>query len=76
MRAIVMHKTEDPSVLKLQSLPRFIAKPGYVLICIKVFGLNRSKVFTRQDHSFGVTFPRVLDIEAAGEVENALGAKF
>ena len=76
MRAIVMHETGGPSVLKLQSLPRPTAKPGHVLIRIKAFGLNRSEVFTRQGHSPGVTFPRVLGIEAAGEVEDAPGAEF
>jgi len=76
MRAIVMHETGGPSVLKLQSLPRPTAKSGHVLIRIKAFGLNRSEVFTRQGHSPGVTFPRVLGIEAAGEVEDAPGAEF
>lgn len=76
MRAVVMHETGGPSVLTLQSLPRPTAKPGDVLIRIKAFGLNRSQVFTRQGHSPGVTFPRVLGIEAAGEVEDAPGAEF
>ena len=33
-------------------------------------------MFTRQGHSPGVTFPRVLGIEAVGEVATAPGGEF
>ena len=38
-----------------------------MLIRIRAAGLNRSE-FTRQGHSPSVKFPRVLGIEAVGEV--------
>ena len=76
MRAILMHEIGSPSVLKLQTRPRPVAEAGHVLIRIKAFGLNRSEMFTRQGHSPGVTFPRILGIEATGEVESAPGAEF
>jgi NADPH:quinone reductase-like Zn-dependent oxidoreductase len=41
------------------------------LIRVKAFGLNRSEMFTRQGHSPGVKFPRVLGIECVGTVEAA-----
>ena len=44
-----------------------------MLIRIKAFGLNRSEMFTRQGHSPTVQFPRILGIEAAGIIEEALG---
>jgi NADPH:quinone reductase-like Zn-dependent oxidoreductase len=47
-----------------------------VLIRIKAFGLNRSELFTRQGHSPGVKFPRILGIEACGLVENSPGGQF
>jgi NADPH:quinone reductase-like Zn-dependent oxidoreductase len=47
-----------------------------VLIRVKAFGINRSEMFTRQGHSPGVKFPRVLGIEAAGVVEEAPGGEF
>jgi len=50
--------------------------PGWVLIRVKAFGLNRSELFTRQGHSPGVEFPRVLGIEAVGTVEEAPGGEF
>jgi NADPH:quinone reductase-like Zn-dependent oxidoreductase len=49
---------------------------GQVLIRVKAFGLNRSELFTRQGHSPGVKFPRVLGIEAVGVVEEAPGGEF
>ena len=50
-------------------------KAGWVLIRIKAFGLNRSELFTRQGHSPGVKFPRILGIEATGLVEEAPGGE-
>jgi NADPH:quinone reductase-like Zn-dependent oxidoreductase len=38
------------------------------LIRIHAAGLNRSELFTRQGHSPSVKFPRVLGIEAVGQV--------
>ena len=37
---------------------------------------HRSELFTRQGHSPGVEFPRVLGIEAVGAVEEAPGGEF
>ena len=48
--------------------PRPQAEQGRVLVRIRAAGLNRSELFTRQGHSPGVQFPRVLGIEAVGEV--------
>lgn len=48
------------------------AKPGRVLIKVKAFGLNRSELFTRQGHSPGVEFPRVLGIEVSLEISHDL----
>ena len=45
------------------------------MIRVKAFGLNRSELFTRQGHSPGVKFPRVLGIEAVGVIEAAPGGE-
>jgi NADPH:quinone reductase-like Zn-dependent oxidoreductase len=76
MKAAVIRKPGGPDVLKIENIP--IPKPqkGWVLIRVKAFGLNRSELFTRQGHSPGVEFPRVLGIEAAGIVEEAPGGEF
>jgi NADPH:quinone reductase-like Zn-dependent oxidoreductase len=76
MRAAVIYKAGGPEALKLETRP--IPKPGVgqVLIRIKAFGLNRSELFTRQGHSPGVAFPRILGIEGVGVVEEAPGNEF
>ena len=68
MKAVVIRKPGGPEVLKLETLPVPTPKPGWVLIRVRAFGLNRSELFTRQGHSPNVPFPRVLGIEAVGEV--------
>ena len=65
-----------PEVLKLETRPVPVPVRGQVLIQVKAFGLNRSELFTRQGHSLGVPFPRVLGIEAVGLVESAPGNEF
>ncbi|KAK4542986.1 hypothetical protein LTR36_005984 [Oleoguttula mirabilis] len=76
MKAAVIYEAGGPEVLKLEQRP--IPKPeaGWVLIRVKAFGLNRSELFTRQGHSPGVAFPRILGIEATGLVEEAPGGEF
>ncbi|TFY68520.1 hypothetical protein EVJ58_g973 [Rhodofomes roseus] len=48
-------------------------KEGHVLIRVKAYGLNRSELFTRQGHSPGIQFPRVLGIECVGVVKDVGG---
>jgi NADPH:quinone reductase-like Zn-dependent oxidoreductase len=71
MKAVVIHHAGGPEVLQIEERPVPAAKPGWVLIRVRSFGLNRSELFTRQGHSPGVRFPRILGIEAAGEVGEA-----
>ena len=75
MKAVVIERPGPPEVLSLQERPVPEPKPGWVLIRIRAFGLNRSELFTRQGHSPAVTFPRILGIEAVGEVVAAPGTE-
>jgi len=68
MKAVVIRQAGGPEVLNLETMPVPTPKPGWVLIRVRAFGLNRSELFTRQGHSPNVPFPRVLGIEAVGEV--------
>lgn len=68
MKAVVIREAGGPEVLKIETMPVPEPKPGWVLIRVRAFGLNRSELFTRQGHSPNVPFPRVLGIEAVGEV--------
>src|SRR5215471_20593498 len=76
MKAAVIHEPGGPEVHKIESRPVPTPKTGEVLIRVKAFGLNRSELFTRQGLSPGVTFPRILGIEAVGLVEEAPGGEF
>jgi NADPH:quinone reductase-like Zn-dependent oxidoreductase len=76
MKAVVIHETGGPEVLKIENQPIPTPRAGEVLIQVKAFGLNRSELFTRQGHSPGVKFPRVLGIEAVGIVQHAPGNEF
>lgn len=76
MKAVVMHAPGGPEVLRVEQRPIPQAGPGQVLVRVEAFGLNRSELFTRQGHSPGVEFPRVLGIEAVGTVAQAPGGEF
>lgn len=71
MQAIVVEKPGSPEVLQLKEIPRPAPQPGWVLIEVKAFGLNRAELFTRRGESPGVEFPRVLGIECVGIVVEA-----
>ena len=76
MKAVVIYQAGGPEVLKIESRPIPAPSAGQVLIHVKATGVNRSELFTRQGHSPGVKFPRVLGIEAVGVVEQAPGGEF
>jgi NADPH2:quinone reductase len=76
MRAVVLDAPGPPEALRIRELPVPEPRPGWVLIRVKAFGINRSELHTRLGLAQGVTFPRVLGIEAAGVVAAAPGGEF
>src|SRR2546429_2594563 len=76
MRAVVLDAPGPPEALRIRELPIPEPRPGWVLIRVKSFGINRSELHTRLDLSKGVSFPRVLGIEATGGVAAAPGGEF
>jgi len=76
MMAAVIYEAGGPEVLKLERRPVPEPADGDVLIRVRAFGLNRSELFTRQGYSPNVAFPRILGIEAVGEVAAAPGGEF
>ncbi len=76
MRAVVLDAPGPPSALAIRELPVPNPPNGWVLIKVKAFGLNRSELHTRLGLAQGVTFPRVLGIEAAGVVAQCPGGEF
>ncbi len=76
MKAVMIREAGGPEVLILEDRPIPTPKPGWVLIRVRAIGLNRSELFTRQGHSPNVRFPRILGIEAVGEVVEAPNGEF
>ena len=76
MRAVVLNAPGPAEALQIATLP--VPKPvaGQVLIRVAAFGLNRSELHTRLGLADGVTFPRVLGIEAVGTVVSCPGGEF
>src|SRR3954465_15434990 len=75
MRAVVLDAPGPPDSLRTRQLPLPAPAGGWVLIEVKAFGLNRSELHTREGLASGVTFPRVLGIEAAGVVAQCPGGE-
>lgn len=68
MRAIAVEKPGGPEALTFMEYPVPECEPGWVVIRIRAFGLNRSEMFTREGQSPGVLFPKVLGLECVGQI--------
>src|SRR5689334_5189003 len=71
MRAAVCVRAGGPEVLEIRELPVPAVRDGWSLVRVMGAGLNRSELRTRQGHSPGVRFPRVLGIECVGVVASS-----
>ena len=76
MRAVVLDAPGPPDALRVREIPVPTPKAGEVLIKVEAFGLNRSELHTRLGLAQGVTFPRVLGIEATGTVAACPGGEY
>jgi hypothetical protein len=57
MRAVVLDAPGSPEALGIRELPVPEPRPGWVLIRVKAFGINRSELHTRLGLAQGVTLP-------------------
>ena len=73
MKAWIIREPGGPDHFSLEEVDRPEPRPGWALIRIRAFGLNRSEWFTRNGDSPAVKFPRVLGIECVGEVVDSGG---
>ena len=76
MRAVVLEAPGPPEALQIRDVPVPVPERGEVLIKVEAFGLNRSELHTRLGLAQGVTFPRVLGLEATGTVAECPGGEF
>lgn len=71
MRAAVCVGPGGPEMLEIHERPVPEVREGWSLVRVRAAGLNRSELRTRQGHSPGVRFPRVLGIECVGVVADS-----
>src|SRR6188472_1217736 len=76
MKAVVLDAPGPPQALQIRGVPIPTPRRGEVLIKVAAFGLNRSELHTRLGLGEGVTFPRILGIEATGTVSDCPGGEF
>src|SRR3954449_6900852 len=70
MRAVVAERPDGPDGLVVREVPRPEPRPGWALVRVEAFGLNRSEYKTLKGYAGdAVTFPRILGIELVGVVE-------
>jgi len=73
VRAAVVDAPGGPEALVVRDLPTPEARPGWTLVRVRAFGLNRAELMTRRGESGdAVRFPRVLGIECVGTVEESV----
>jgi len=70
MKAVVLVAPCKAEQLVVTEVPMPDVKPGWVLVKIKAFGINRSEIFTRRGDSPTVKLPRIIGIECVGVVED------
>ena len=74
MRAVVAERPDGPDGLVVREVPRPEPRPGWALVRVEAFGLNRSEYKTLKGYAGdAVTFPRILGIELVGVVEAVHG---
>lgn len=78
MKAVVLYKTCSPNELTVTEVPIPEVKPGWVLIKVKAFGLNRSELMKREyeGNASYISLPRILGIECAGEIADVSDSSF
>ncbi len=78
MKAVVLYKTCSPLELTVSDIPIPEVKPGWVLIKVKAFGLNRSELMMREYEGNApyIRLPRVLGIECTGEIADPSDSAF
>jgi NADPH:quinone reductase-like Zn-dependent oxidoreductase/pimeloyl-ACP methyl ester carboxylesterase len=74
MRAVVAERPAGSDGLAVREVPRPDPRPGWALVRVEAFGLNRSEYKTLKGYAGdAVTFPRILGIELVGVVEAVAG---
>jgi len=77
MKAYVIESPGDVDALRLQEVPTPSTKPGWVLVQIKAFGLNRTETFIRKGTVPNIdSYPLIPGIECVGIIEDPSDSHF
>lgn len=76
MRAILLKRGGGPEVLEMGTAIKPQPCVGLVLIRVKAFGINHEEALVRQRYNPRSSAPRILGVEAVGEVAAAPGGEF
>lgn len=76
MRAAVIYECGGPEVLRVIRVKKPIPLPGEVLIRVRAFGITRIDLYRRSHDEPSLRFPRILGMDAVGEVEIAPGGEY
>ena len=78
MKAVVLTKTCKAEDLALSNVPIPAVAPGWVLVKVKAFGLNRSEVILRSYEADApyIHLPRIPGIECVGKIANPSDSNF
>lgn len=78
MKAVVLNNTCRAEDLVVSDIPLPQVKPGWVLVHVKAFGINRSEIMVRsvEAGSPHIKLPRIIGIECAGEITDSSDSSF
>lgn len=78
MKAVVLEKTCAANELTVSNVPIPKVKPGWVLVKIKAFGVNRAELIMRsvEGNAPYITLPRIIGIECVGEISDPSDSQF
>lgn len=69
MKAIRVHQTGDPNVMKIEEVPDPVPGPGEVLVAVEAIGVNPVDTYIRSGNYGGIPLPYTPGMDAAGIVE-------
>ena len=77
MQAVRIHQHGDPSVLRVEDVPKPAPGPGQALVRVLGVSLNHLDLWVRRGMpGFPVPFPRILGCDGTGEVADALAREY
>ena len=78
MKAVVLEGACSARKLRLSTVPIPPVIPGWILVKVKAFGINRSEVYMRtvEANSPHIKLPRIPGIECAGEIAEPSDSPF